>query len=83
MFFKLQTAESLQQAMDKSSKPNLSTALRFLEASSSLFHDLISNLHHEFHPVDYEDCEDWLSQTNYWGLVHLWYYSGAYKNDDA
>ena len=52
--------------MNQSSRHDLKTAFRFLEASSSLLHDLISNIHHHFHPNQDTD----LSQMfHYWTLA--------------
>jgi hypothetical protein len=67
--------------MNQSSRPDLKTAFRFLEASSSLLHDLISNTHHHFHPNQDTD----LSQMfHYWTLAHRCYTCGAnYKNSLA
>jgi hypothetical protein len=77
----LKTAECYQQAVDNLSGTELARALRFLEASTSLIHDMISNIHHYFHP---EDGTNDGQMIHYWRLVHRCYSYGAnYKNPYA
>ena len=67
--------------MNQGPKSSLNTALRFLETSSSLFHDLISNIHSQFHP---EGADRSKQGINYWGLVHHAYSNpSVYKNGRA
>lgn len=76
-----QTAECFQQAADRSPKSDLSKALRFLEASSSLLHDIISNIHHHFHP---DAGPNYREKIHYWRLAHRCYTYGLnYKNSRA
>jgi hypothetical protein len=76
--YKFQTAEYCQQAMNDPSATELTRGLRFLEASSSLIHDMISNLHRHFHP------DDNFPMIHRWRLVHQCYWYGAnYKNREA
>ena len=76
--FELQTADCYQQAMNDPSATELARGLRFLEASSSVIHDMISNVHHHFHP----DAGAYNGQMiQYWRLVHRCYrYGGHYKD---
>jgi hypothetical protein len=64
--------------VDSSLKSDLDRALRILEASSSLLHDIISNIYDHFHP----DADAYRGEMiHYWRLVHRCYTYGAnYKN---
>jgi hypothetical protein len=67
--------------VENPSKSDLNKALRFLEASGSIFHDVISNFYHHFHP---DKGIDLSTMIYFWRLVHRCYTYGAnYKNRHA
>lgn len=69
------TATRLQQTASEHSLFTLPTALRFLEASSSIFHDIISTIFNELYP-DGGQIESNL-RIYYWRLLHRCYTAGA------